>query len=301
MLTRERFCALTAAECLGVADVPRLVQFSGLQTECLAAELCALRKDGWIDSARITAAGLAALEPYRVRRAILLAAGAGVRLLPVTATVPKPLIRVNGVRIIDTLLDAILAAAITDITIVRGYLGEQFDQLLDKYPMLHFSDNPLYEATNNVSSALAVSSLLERCYIMDADLLIRNPNLITKYQYETNFLGIAVPHTDDLALFTRNGFICDYRRGGDDCYQIIGISYWTEADGKRLQKDLLRMFASEAGKTMYWEQAPLNLYLSDYRITVRDCTMRDVAEIDTVADLALLNDSGTERTEGWNE
>ena len=85
---------------------------------------------------RITPAGIEALEPYRVKRAVFIAAGFGSRLVPVTLNTPKPLVRVNGRRIIDTLLDAVLAAGIEDIVIVRGYLAEQFDQLLYKYPMI---------------------------------------------------------------------------------------------------------------------------------------------------------------------
>ncbi|GHV54806.1 hypothetical protein AGMMS49579_16110 [Spirochaetia bacterium] len=57
-------------------------------------------------------------------------------------------------RTIDTLLDVVIAAGINEIYIVRGYLGEQFDQLLYKYPSIRFVENPLYNETNNISSAL---------------------------------------------------------------------------------------------------------------------------------------------------
>ena len=85
---------------------------------------------GYVSNGSITDDGLAALEPYRVRRAIFLAAGFGSRLVPVTLNTPKPLVRVNGTRIIDTLIDACLSIGIDEIYVVRGYLGEQFDQLL---------------------------------------------------------------------------------------------------------------------------------------------------------------------------
>jgi DNA-binding Lrp family transcriptional regulator len=75
------------------------------------------------------------LEQYRVRRAVFLAAGFGERLVPITLNTPKPLIRVNGKRIIDGLIDACLAVGIEEIYIVRGYLAEEFDQLLYKYPI----------------------------------------------------------------------------------------------------------------------------------------------------------------------
>ena len=70
-----------------------------------------------MDEEGVTARGIAALEPYRVKRAVLLAAGFGSRLLPVTVNTPKPLARVHGVRIIDRLIDALLDAGISEIYI----------------------------------------------------------------------------------------------------------------------------------------------------------------------------------------
>lgn len=85
-----------------------------------------------------------------------MAAGFGSRLVPVTLNTPKPLILVHGKKIIETLLDAVIEAGIQDITIVRGYLGEQFDVLLKKYPMIKFVSNPIYNESNNISSAYAI-------------------------------------------------------------------------------------------------------------------------------------------------
>ena len=59
----------------------------------------------------------------------------------ITLNTPKPLVRVHGRRIIDSLLDACLAAGIKEIYLVRGYLAEQFDQLLYQYPMIRFLEN----------------------------------------------------------------------------------------------------------------------------------------------------------------
>ena len=104
-----------------------------------------LTDEGLIANGRITPAGVEALEPYRVKRAIFLAAGFGSRMVPLTFNTPKPLVRVHGTRMIDTLLDAVVAAGIPEIVIVRGYLGEQFDQLLYKYPMIKFMENPILQ------------------------------------------------------------------------------------------------------------------------------------------------------------
>ena len=61
---------------------------------------------------------------------------------------------------IDTMLDAVYAAGIEEVVVVRGYLGEQFDQLLYKYPGIRFVENPLaIMETNNISSAFCARNL----------------------------------------------------------------------------------------------------------------------------------------------
>ena len=118
-----------------------------------------------VDNYSITNFGFEALEPYRCKRAVFIAAGFGSRMLPITLNTPKPLVRVHGTRIIDRLIDACLEAGIDDIYIVRGYLGELFDQLLYKYPMIKFLENPLYQEANYISSALIAKNLLQNAYV----------------------------------------------------------------------------------------------------------------------------------------
>ncbi len=91
---------------------------------------------------------------------------------------PKPLVRIHGKRIIDGLIDACLKAGIDEIYIVRGYLSEQFDQLLYKYPMIKFLENSVYNESNKISSSMGVKHMLSNTYVFEADLLINNPEII---------------------------------------------------------------------------------------------------------------------------
>ena len=198
-----------------------------------------ITQDG--DTLAVTDAGLAALEPYRVKRAIILAAGFGSRMMPATADRPKPLVTVNGVPILETLLDALTAVGIRDITIVRGYRKECFDALLEKYPFLTLVDNDIYSKTNNISSVMAVLDKLDGCYLCEADLYITNPQIITKYQYASNILGAYSLETDDWCFqMDGNGHIVNYQKGNTFCYNYYGISYWTQADSARLREEQSR-------------------------------------------------------------
>ncbi len=235
--------------------------------------------------------GLRALEPYRVRKAVILAAGFGSRLAPVTLDTPKPLVKIHGVRIIDTLLDALVAKGITNITIVRGYKKEQFDELLEKYPTITFIDNPEYNITNNISSAVAALDRIDRCYICEADLLISNPDVINKYEYRSSYLGAKVAETDDWCFKEHNGAATGYQMGGTDCYQAFGISYWDGGDAEKLKADLQKVYHARAGKENLWEMTPLKFYKKNYKLEVRKCRKSDIIEIDNFIELIAVDGS----------
>ena len=115
---------------LTICDLAKITNYS---LEVVKNTISVLTELGYVGNGAITNIGINALESYRVKRAIFIAAGFGSRLAPITFNTPKPLVRVHGKRIIDSLLDACLEIGINDIYIVRGYLAEQFDQLLYKY------------------------------------------------------------------------------------------------------------------------------------------------------------------------
>ena len=242
----------------------------------------------------ISEKGLRQLEPYRVRKAIILAAGFGTRLMPVTLDTPKPLVKVNGVRILDTLLDALISKGITNITVVRGYKKEQFDELAEKYPTLHFIDNPEFNLANNIGSLMCAIDRIDRCYICEADLIIQNPDVIRKYEYSSVYFGTRVQETDDWCFRLKNGVPDDYRRGGTDCWQGIGISYWDGEDSEKLKADLRRTYASRGGRENLWEMVPLKIARRNYRTEVRECGPEDVREIDTFPELVAADPSYAE-------
>ena len=240
---------------------------------------------------------LDALEPYRAKRAIFLAAGFGSRLTPITLNTPKPLVRVNGISIIETLIIACLKAGIEEIYIVRGHLAEEFDVLLHKYPRIHFIENPDYAKANNISSAIAVvnhdASLFENAYVLEADLLVTNPKIIHKYHYESDVLGIWMEHSNDWVLVPTpsDKYVAEEKVGGDHCYQMVGIYYWNQRDGARLSADLKRVYDSPGGHDRYWETIPNQVCRGQYSIKIVPCCQADVVEIDTFDELKAIDPS----------
>jgi CTP:phosphocholine cytidylyltransferase-like protein len=262
---------------------------TGLSVGTINKTVTQLEEAEFTKKNQITPRGLEALDPFRVKRAIFIAAGFGSRLVPITLNTPKPLVRVRGVRIIDTLLDAVQAAGIEEVVIVRGYFGEQFDQLLYKYPQVKFLENPFYNESNNISSVMCVRYLLKNAYVLESDLYLNNPELITKYQYTSNYLGVPAEVTDDWCFETKNGYISKLKVGGKNCHHMFGISYWDEKDGAKMAEHIKEVYQMPGGKERYWDQVALEYFIKDYNIEVRECSFKDIIEIDTFTDLKRLD------------
>lgn len=231
-------------------------------------------------------------DPYIAERAIVLAAGRGERMRPLTDEMPKPMVCVDGRRIIDTLLAALVAAGIPEIYVVRGYLGEKFDALKEEYPTLHFIDNPHWHEANNISSLLAAGDLVENAFVVEGDLFLQNPSLLSREQQGTNYLAIPVKETTDWCFFPDEaGVIRRMAVGGTDCWKMVGISYWTTEDGRNLAQSIRRLYETPGGAARYWDEAALSADIEDFSVHVRACTAEDVQEIDTLAELETLRKS----------
>lgn len=289
-ISRKEFDVLTTlaeATCsLSQRDIGNMLNMPVSTVNRIMKELCSKK---YIEDSILTDLGIDLLNNFTAKKAIFLAAGFGSRLIPITLNIPKPLIRVNGERIIDSLIDAVLKIGINDITIVRGYLGEQFDQLLYKYPMIKFLENPVYNETNNISSIMCGRYCLENAYVLESDFLIMNGNVLKKYHYCSDYLCSYKKRTDDWCFEVKGNVIIDEKIGGINCYQMKGISYWNSQDGKRLSNHLKEAYDMPGGKELYWEQVPIIKYHDEYHVEICECKDNDIIEIDTFAELKKID------------
>ena len=292
MLTKNQFdvldCIINSNEKLSQRQI---AVETGLSVGTVNKLITNLTETGLIADGKATESGIEAMEPYKVKRAIIAAAGLGSRLIPITLNTPKPLVRVKGKRLIETILDPLIELGIEEIYIIRGYLGKQFDELLYKYPTIKFIDNNQYNEANNILSIVLAKDYIQNTYIFEADWLVYNKNIIRKYQYSSNYMGIPVEETNDWCLHTKNKVITKMAIGGKNCYRMVGFSYWTEKDGKQLAKDIVEIYNAPGGKERYWDQVPLEYCINNYKIGLRPCTEEDLIEIDTFNELKSIDPS----------
>ncbi len=240
----------------------------------------------------VTKLGLAVLEQYRVKRAIILGAGLGSRMMPATKDIPKPMVTVNGKRFIETQIDALLAAGIEDITVVRGHNGNAFDVLLKAYPMLKFVENARDKVSNNIVSTYLARDLLESCYVIEDDLLIKNPSVLRKYEYRSHYCSVPTNGSEDWYFSTDKDSITDVNFGAQLTQdQYLGISFWTPADAQQLKLDLEQALKNPANEQIFLEAVPLKLYPEHYKLYIRRLQKEDVIEVDTYQELQQLDQS----------
>ncbi|MCI8466456.1 MAG: NTP transferase domain-containing protein [Lachnospiraceae bacterium] len=230
---------------------------------------------------------------YTVKQAIIIAAGTGNRVQPVTFTTPKPLIRVNGVRMIDTIIQGLHKNGITEIYVVAGYLKEQFDILEKEYEGLKIIENPLYNVCNNISSLYVAREHIEEAIILDGDQIIYN-DLILSPEFEKS--GYNAVWTDEetkewLIQVENNRVVSCSRIGGKKGWQLFSISRWTAEDGRKLKRHLEIEFNQKKNRQIYWDDVVMFCHFEDYDLGIRPMNASDIIEVDSLSELIALDSS----------
>lgn len=230
---------------------------------------------------------------HRVEQAVIMAAGVGQRMRPVTLETPKPLIRVNGVRMIDTVIQALHQNGIYRIYVVAGYLKERFYELESDYEGLKVLDNPYYDRCNNISSLYVARNFLENTIILDGDQIIYNADILRPEFERSGYNCIWTDqHTDEWLLEVEDGVVSSCSRtGGESGWQLYSVSRWTAEDGRRLKAHLEYEFEVKKNHQIYWDDVALFCHPEDYQLGIMEMKAGDIVEIDSLSELAAIDKS----------
>lgn len=231
---------------------------------------------------------------HTVKRAIILAAGVGKRMRPITETTPKPMIKVNGVRMMDTVIEGLYANGIYEIYVVVGYLKKRFRELTEKYKSIHIIENPYYEFCNNISSLYVAREHLEDAIVLDGDQIIYNNAILAKEFERSGYNAIWTDERTNEWLMQVNekGIVTSCSRcGGTGGWQLFSISRWSAEDGKKLKRHLEEEFEEKHNNGIYWDDVVMFCHFDEYELGVRPMVAGDIVEVDSFDELVSLDNS----------
>ena len=219
----------------------------GVVNRCLRSltETGYVRADG-----TLTQNGQALLAENRPRRAVILAAGFGMRMVPINTETPKGLLQVHGERLIDRLIRQLHQALIRDIRVVVGFLKEQYEYLIDEFGV-ELVVNPDYARKNNLHTVDRVRSALSDCYVVPCDLYCTE-NPFRAHEFYSWYMVSGAPAPDSTVRVNRKQALIPVSENGN---RMIGICYLTADDGRKVSEKVHALCLDSRMDGAFWEEA----------------------------------------------
>lgn len=229
--------------------------------------------------------------------AIILAAGMGTRLQPISCELPKCLVSVGGIPIIENQIQALRALGVGRICIIAGYMCDKLAYLTEKYPNIEIRINDNYYLYNNLYSLYLAVDMLDDCIILDGDVYIGDYCLpIMKdalQKMKTSLFFIVEKYSSQpewIPLLNEDGYVDEiYTTNRPGFYRMMsGFSYWNSVDSSILRRYLVKYIEEDHFKDFFWEQIVLD-NCKDF--TIRTELVKSLYEVDTIDDLEKLNNN----------
>ena len=229
-----------------------------------------------------------------IKNAIVIAAGKGERLRPLTNETPKPLIKVNGVPMIESIIESLHKNGISEICIVIGYLKEQFYYLEEKYDNITLIENPYFETCNNISSLYVAREHLGNTVILDGDQIINNTNILYPDFDKSGYCGVWTDKFTNEWLMNVDDsgkVISCNNAGGCNGYQLFSVSRWNNVDSAKLRELLEFEFIEKNNTGIYWDDVVMFCHPDEFDLCVYEINKGDVVEIDNLEELSAIDSS----------
>ena len=272
MLAKNQFTVLNALRGEPGASQRSLAASTGLSLGTVNGAVKSLQEAGLVADGAATPAGTEALLPYKVKNAVILAAGLSSRFAPISYEKPKGVLKVRGEVLIERQIKQLKEAGIDDITVVVGYKKEYFFYLREKYGV-ELVNNDEYASRNNNGSIWRVRDKLSNTFVCSSDdYFTENP--FEPYVYKAYYAAqYAEGPTKEWCMTTgANDRITGVTIGGSDSWYMLGHVYFDKAFSKAFVSILENEYNRPETTDKLWE----NLYIE--HIKELDMTMRPYPE-----------------------
>ena len=249
-----------------------------------------LSEDGYLDTAiRPTEKAKKEVEMASPKRAVILAAGFGMRMVPIYTETPKAFIEIDGESLIERIIKQLHAVGVNDITIVVGFMKERFDYLIDEYDV-KLAVNRDYASKNNLHSLSLVKGPLDNTYIIPCDIWC-NKNPFNRNELYSWYMVSDLIDDESSVRVNRKSELSVVSEGASG-NSMVGISYLTGDVARRVEEKIKKLAADKRYEESFWEEA---LYDKDRMIVnAKVVHSSEVVEINTYEQLRDLDDNSNQ-------
>ncbi len=261
-----------------------LEKLTSLSSDTVSVAMQELAQFGYTSENMITDAGMSALEPYRVKNAVIMAAGLSSRFAPISYERPKGTLLVRGEILMERQIDQLLEAGITDITLIVGYKKEYYFYLKEKYD-IDIIVNKEYSTRNNNGSLWLVKEKLDNTYICSSDnYFTENP--FRSHEYHTYYAAqYAYGETDEWCIdYDEDGLIVGAVEGGADSWIMMGHAYFDSTFAQNFRDVLHRVYHLPHTAGKLWDVVYLD-HINELDMWIKKYPDNTILEFDSVDEL----------------
>ena len=245
-----------------------------------------LIETGMIDEdIRLTPKAYKEFESKEPRNAVILAAGFGMRMVPINTQTPKALIEVNGEIMIERIIRQLHEVGVRDIYIVVGFMKEQFEYLIDQYHV-ELIVNADYAIKNNLHSLALASRYIENTYIVPCDIWCEKNPFNRHELYSWYMVSDYVDDESSVRVNRKMELVSvDNLHSGN---QMIGISYLVGEQAQIVRDRIIQYDRKRRYNNSFWEEVLLDK--GKLILQARGVQAADVVEINTYEQLRDLDE-----------